>query len=231
MAAMPVTTATSLPDATCWHLADYLSGRDEWITAIELDRSFSIRPLLAIKKDRIQRLSFEARVLAYRDIDLAAKASRIPTQVAHDYCSIFFDVANRLQAKGAIGCKVINATGERDDIVRCEMFSQAYFGGPLVVEHWLTSLPFLGSSVQHDLNTLEGIDREQLDLAVASRGNSDKFYDPTLLAVRARLLGRQRQSRTYADCVVDHVADVLATNWQQKPSKATREIVELRSAA
>lgn len=231
MAYLPVTPTTSLPDATCWHLVDYLQGGDGKTAKVSLDRSFSLQPLLAIHNLRIKRLSLEARILAYRDISLAAKASQIPAQIAQDYCDVFFDVQSRLHASRAIDSKIINAVSERGDSVRRELYGQAYFGGPHVAEHWIERLPLLGTCDQHDLDTPDGIELERLELAITSQTLASEIYDPTLHVVHERLLTRQPRSRTYAHCVADYLTDVLVTTWQRKPTAVAQEIVEMRAAA
>ncbi|QEF97907.1 hypothetical protein Mal15_19530 [Stieleria maiorica] len=227
----PVTRTTRRPDAICWHLVDYLASGDEWITSLDGTRRFSIRPLLAIQNDRLKRLTLESRVLAFRDITVAAEASRVPVQVAHDYCSIFFDVGDRLHAVRAIDSKIIHAAGHRDDIVRRELYWHAYFGGPLVAEHWLLHLPFVGCEAEHDLETPEGRQREQLELTMASREPGPEFYDSKLLPVYQQLLDREPKRRPYAECVQDHVTDALEAYWRSEPTEAARKILHSRIAA
>ncbi|WP_145218993.1 hypothetical protein [Planctomycetes bacterium TBK1r] len=227
----PFTAATRRPDAICWHLIDYLLHGDEWITSLDCTRRFSIRPLLVIYHDRLQRLTLESRILGLRDITLAAEASRVPVQVAHDYCSIFFDVGDRLHAVRAIDGKIIHADSQRDDIVRRELYWHAYFGGPLVAEHWLLHLPFVGCEAEHDLETPEGRQREQLELTMASREPGPEFYDSKLLPVYQQLLDRQPKARPYAECVQDHVTDALVAHWRRTPTEAARRILDPQIAA
>ncbi|PAY19095.1 hypothetical protein CKO51_13280 [Rhodopirellula sp. SM50] len=204
---------------------------DEWITSLDGTRRFSIRPLLTIHNDRLQRLTLESRILAVRDITLAAEASRVPVQVANDYCSIFFDVGDRLHAVRAIDNKIIHAADHRDDIVRSELYWHAYFGGPLVAEHWLSHLPFIGCEAKHDLETPEGRQREQIELTIASREPAPEFHDSKLLPVYQQLLDRSPTTRPYAECVLDHVTDALVAHWRRTPTKAARKIVDSRIAA
>ncbi|QEF97745.1 hypothetical protein Mal15_17890 [Stieleria maiorica] len=228
---VPIADPAPLPDATCWDLAEFLEHGKKWITSLDGARQFSIGPLLAIHNDRLKRLTLESRVLAVRDLTIAAEASRLPVQVAHDYCSIFFDVGDRLHAVRAIDGKIIHAAGHRDDIVRRELYWHAYFGGPLVAEHWLLHLPFIGCGVEHDLRTAEGRQREQLELTMASREPAAEFYDSKLLPFYRQLLDREPNTRPYAECVLDHVTDALEAHWRRTPTKAARRILDPRIAA
>ncbi|QEG00192.1 hypothetical protein Mal15_42610 [Stieleria maiorica] len=231
MSFVPISDAASLPDATCWDLAEFFQHGDEWITSLDGTRQFSIGPLLTIFNDRLKRLTLESRVLAFRDITVAAEATCVPVQVAHDYCSIFFDVSDRLHAVRAIDGKIIHAAGHCDDTVRRELYWHAYFGGPLVAEHWLLHLPFIGCGAEHDLETPEGRQREQIELTMASREPAAEFYDPKLLPFYQQLLDREPKTCPYAESVLDHVTDALVDHWRRTPTEVARKILDCKIAA
>ena len=192
---------------------------------------FSIRPLLTIYNDRFRRLKLEARILAYRDPALAAELCDLQPGTVRDYCLIFFDVVDRLNAPRAIDGKVIHQKQHAADYVRKELYRQAYFGGPAVAEHWLEHLPFLACLAEHDLTTPEGIERERLELILAASHPATAWKDPKHIDANARVLANQPVGRRLADLITEYQADVLGRFLTEQPAVAEKTVAILRAAA
>lgn len=211
-------------DIATAELTEYLTGGPEFISVPSLTAPVSAKSILAINDNRVQRLTFEARVLAYRDITVAAEKTGLAIDLAHGFCDIFFDVHDRLDGRRAIAGTVIHTPGKKSDNLRSELYRQAYFVGPFVAEHWIHHLPFLETGCEHDLSSRAGMEREQLELSVAWTGTSDAFYELKLQSVYGRLLEQQSIARSYVDTVFDHVVAVLADRTEY-PQQLTTDVV------
>ncbi len=181
---------------------------------------------MSVNEDRLTKLAFEARVLAYRDVLLAAERSHIPADIAKGYCDLFFDVLDRIDATRAIDGAVIESRRQRPDILRRELYHAAYFAGPFVAEHWITHLPALVDEVEADLSSPLGIERERLALSVLWRQVSESFYVGKPRKVYQRLLEQQPVAREYSESVFSRVVSVLVSEVGGRWSSDGAEISE-----
>jgi len=227
----PGTYRPGTRDLTVRRLAEFLAGGKDFITDPNSRYRFTVRPLLAIHDDWFRRLSLESRVLAYRDPALAAKACGIKTATVENYCLIFFDVLDRLDAPRAIDAKVIHDKRHAGDHMRRDLYCQAYRNGPIVLEHWLEHLPYLGQQLDHDLDTPEGIERERLELALAASHQSTAWKNPRQMAAYDRVIRNQTAGTPFSDLVAEYQATVLQRLLASAPESAQRTVSALCRAA
>jgi hypothetical protein len=116
----------------------------------------------AIYCDRRLRLQTESRILTGVGIEQVASVSGFEPRVIRDYCSLFFDVVDKLSARSWIATNVIESHHEPVCYVQRMLYRSAYLGGWQVCEHLLSRYDRLGES--HDLSTADGRELTQLEL-------------------------------------------------------------------
>lgn len=135
-------------------------------------REVAVAEAYAIYSDRGRRLQTESRILTGVGIEQIAYVAGIEPRIIQDYCLLFFDVLDKLEAKSWIGINVIKSPHEPVCHLQRLLYWSAYTGGWHVCEHWLSHYHRLGAT--HDLSTSDGRDLEQLELllqleAIASK--------------------------------------------------------------
>ena len=111
-----------------------------------------------------QRLAVEARLLSGQPISHVARLIRLKTITVQTFASLFFDVVDRLEAKGWILASVLGAEAEERSSLDRIVLKQSYIGGPVVCEQWLKHYHHLGIGEDHDIETQVGQVREQMEL-------------------------------------------------------------------
>jgi len=218
-------------DITIWRVADFLRGGTHWIADPKGKYRYSIRPLLAIHHDRYRRLALESRLLAYRDPEFVAKAcdlKEVTTVV--DYCRLFFDVLDRLHLHNAIKERVIEQRSPYD-YVRNDLYRVAYIHGPVVLEHRLEHLPYLAQLVDHDLKTLEGIERERLELLLAHSHKDVHWNEPKSTGAFHRLVESQPVGMPFYDLIAEYQVHALQQLLRSAPAEAENAATIMRRAA
>ncbi|MCY2990777.1 MAG: hypothetical protein NTY19_23300 [Planctomycetota bacterium] len=116
----------------------------------------------AIYQDnRDLRMVLEARLLARQTPEQVAQRVGVSAAVVHTYTSVFFDIADRLDARDwicwfAIGVRSLD--GPREKALPAVVRLCGYFGGPLVLEAVLKEVPRVPDLFAEppDLATIDG---------------------------------------------------------------------------
>src|SRR6056297_1796183 len=146
-----------------WHAVHHLCGvRSELRAELLGDRKIQVRQAVEIHRNDSRRWAVEARLLAGESVDAVAAAAVVPSSLVHDYCDLFFDVLDRLQAKRWIVAKILDPAVTSP--VQRSLYRHAYFGGRHVCQRWLRLLGRLEDPV--DLSTASGRDVERMRLAI-----------------------------------------------------------------
>ncbi|MCO8125532.1 hypothetical protein NHH03_27585 [Stieleria sp. TO1_6] len=199
-------------DAMVQQLRECLFGRSSEIRVVPTGHGIGLKEITSIYNSPVQRLCVEARVLAYREIEIAATAAGLPRETMRAYCEVFFDVSDWIDAKAAIQNHIVRRTDQPSFPLREKLYQFAYAGGPTVAEHWISHLPHLGAGIAHDLSTIEGIERERIELHISSidrfhlPGNA-KFHD-----TYQRVVEETPRHTGFSDLISDHAASALCAH-------------------
>ena len=148
-----------------WQLIRHLSGGrfscpDEklGLTKVEIEQ------VVAIHQSPDRRMELEARILARMNPIEVGQAMKLEPSVVRDYCDVYFDVLDQLQASHWIYPYIIDLKSVENSCLRRFLYRYAYAGGAHVCEHFLKQIQYLGED--HDLTTFEGREREQTELVL-----------------------------------------------------------------
>lgn len=161
-------------------VVDYLRGEFcQTRTGDKEDHLLDIAAALAVFYNPATRLQVEARLLARLPLDTVAARSGLATQTVRDYCDVFFDILDGLDARGWLVCHVFQQDGKPTGDLHNFVCRESYFGGPEVCEHWLAGLPHLDEDC--DLTTSRGREIKRLQLALMShqqeQQDSHRLYE------------------------------------------------------
>ncbi|TWU27919.1 hypothetical protein [Novipirellula artificiosorum] len=174
-----------------WQIVNHIGHvRDGLHDQLFGDRIIDVAAVEAIHYDPYRRLAIEARLLARMDpVEVAASVGLHP-MIIDDYCDVFFDVMDRLDARSWIVTNIIESKHESVCYRRKALYRAAYFGGQGACDHMLTRMHLLGTT--HDLTTLQGRELEQLELLILGEiiAETDRYRLATLKAKFGSLGGR-----------------------------------------
>lgn len=152
-------------DPIFWQLVNHFSELPrETQVALCGDRRLRVASAETIFRDPVMRLRVEARLLAMQPPSEVAARLGLEAQDIQDYCDIFFDVLDSLNASSWLAAHVFDAESEFEHELHAVVCKKAYQGGSAVCEHWLERLPFIGQAC--DLSTRRGREVKRLELAL-----------------------------------------------------------------
>ncbi|MES2793560.1 MAG: hypothetical protein V4719_28360 [Planctomycetota bacterium] len=145
----------------------------EVVTAKPMRRLFKDDPDLALayrfaNEGGHRELELQCRILARESSGVIAVEMGLTKSIVETYCLMFFDVTERLKARGFILHRVIQIPLAAPMAPETLMLLCAYNHGPLVIEPWLDYLEHQCEA--HDLNTPQGRLRESMELLVTAHG-------------------------------------------------------------
>ncbi|MCM2371902.1 hypothetical protein [Aporhodopirellula aestuarii] len=146
-----------------WQVVDYRRGAPfDARTHYRGDHLLDIAAAETIFHDPATRLNVEARLLARLPPDVVAVRSGLATQTVRDYCDVYFDVLDSLDAKAWLACHVFDRDGKPVSDLHNIVCRESYRCGPAVCERWLAGIPHLHEDC--DLATSRGREIKRLQL-------------------------------------------------------------------
>lgn len=187
-----------------WHAVRFQAQSADVVPSRYLEGyDVAVAEAYAIYCDPAQRLQTEARILTGVGIEQVAHESGNEPRVIRDYCSLFFDVLDKLPARSWIAANVIESPHEMDCHVRRLLYRSAYFGGWHACEYCLARYKSLGQP--HDLSTADGRELEQLELLLQAEHVA--VNDPERVSEITIKLGDLTAPKAHAE---KSVAELLA---------------------
>ncbi len=173
----------------------------DWIAALRDAR-------MIYRSDPQIRFQVEAFVLAGEaTAEIGARVGR-PASTIAEYERCFFDVRYRLNAIDFILDRVVDGRADLGLLER-QLLRHAYLGGIAVAEHWFDHSQFIGRGIKHDLDTVQGQQREQLELILLQASTDFRDAKPRVLVERFRRGKPARRLPTVSDLVREQVERAL----------------------
>ncbi|TWT51392.1 hypothetical protein Pla22_41700 [Rubripirellula amarantea] len=151
-----------------WQVFDHLRGAPFVSrTQDRVDHLLDVQATERIFCDPMMRLQVEARLLARLPPDAVAAACGVATQIVLDYCDVFFDILDNLEAKTWLAVHIFDPKDRPVSDLHAFVCHASYRGGPMVCEYWLAAIPHLDEEC--DLSTARGREIKRMQLALMLR--------------------------------------------------------------
>ena len=163
-------------------------------------------------REMLPQLELQARILGGESTELVAASLGLETSVVQTYCTMFFDVVKRLDAKQFILYNVIKLRPPIAPSAEQLFLLSAYHRGAVVIDAWIDW--FANRDEIHDLSTAIGRQRESIALFVLSQQlPGDSRTQRQLLKIMPLLLKTEHKSsksRSVREQIAENVSRMLA---------------------